>query len=151
MDVFSNNIMWDADIWGPKFWFFINTLAITYPLNPHETTKKKYYEFIQNLPLFIPNNEHGDNFSKHLDKYPVSPYLDSRQSFLKWVHFIHNKINDDLGKDNITFDEFINNYSALYVVERDNKTKLYKWKHKIVYFCIILALIISMYIGYNIK
>ena len=44
----------DPEIWGPHFWFFINTLALNYPNNPNDVTIKKYYEFIQNLPLFIP-------------------------------------------------------------------------------------------------
>ena len=44
----------DPKIWGPHYWFFIHTVAMTYPIRPNAVTKKKYYEFIQNLPLFIP-------------------------------------------------------------------------------------------------
>ena len=45
----------NPEIWGPHYWFFIYTLALSYPLNPNDTTKKKYYDFIQNLPIFIPD------------------------------------------------------------------------------------------------
>lgn len=83
----------DPAIWGPKYWFVLHTIALSYPLNPNDVVKKKYYDFIQNLPLFMPVSEIGDNFCEILDKYPVTPYLDSRQSFMKWMHFIHNKIN----------------------------------------------------------
>ena len=83
----------DPKIWGPQFWFVLHTMSLTYPLNPNETTKKKYYDFIQNLPLFLPIAEIGNNFILFLDRYPVTPYLDSRESFIKWMHFIHNKIN----------------------------------------------------------
>ena len=79
-------------VWGPHYWFTLHTIAIAYPQYPNEVTKKKYYDFIQNLPLFIPIENIGNTFSKMLDKYPVTPYLDSRDSFMKWVHFIHNKI-----------------------------------------------------------
>ena len=83
----------DPKIWGPFYWFVLHTIALTYPAHPNEVIKKKYYDFIQNLPLFIPIPEMGDNFGAMLDKYPISPYLDSRESFIRWVHFIHNKFN----------------------------------------------------------
>ena len=91
--------------WGPHYWFFLMTLAISYPLKANETTQKKYYDFITNLPLFIPHPNIGNNFSKLLDKYPVSPYLEGKDSFLKWIHFIHNKINVEIGKDEQTLTE----------------------------------------------
>jgi hypothetical protein len=77
-------------------------------------TKKKYYDLIQNLPLFIPIPEIGNSFSKFLDKYPVTPYLDSRPSFIKWMHFIHNKINVALGQPEATMDETMVAYYELY-------------------------------------
>ena len=83
----------DPKIWGPHYWFVLQTISLSYPLRPNNVTKKKYYDFIQNFPLFIPIPELGDKFSIILDKFPVTPYLDSRESFMKWVHFIHNQIN----------------------------------------------------------
>ena len=47
----------DPKVWGPHYWFFLHTLAMTYPHHPNSVTKKKYYEFIQNLPLFLPVEE----------------------------------------------------------------------------------------------
>ena len=43
----------DANVWGPHYWFVLLTMATSYPKNPNDVTKKKYYEFIQNLPLFM--------------------------------------------------------------------------------------------------
>ena len=84
---------YDAKIWGPKYWFFLHSVARCYPLYPNETIKRKYYDFIMNLPLFIPDKEMAAYCEKLIDKYPVTPYLDSRESFIKWMYFIHNKIN----------------------------------------------------------
>ena len=53
----------------------------------------------------------GDNFSTFLDKYPVSPYLCSRDTFMRWVHFIHNNL---LGKEEISL------YESLDRFNRDN-------------------------------
>lgn len=104
----------DPKVWGPHYWFVLHTIAITYPLNPNEVTKKKYYDFIQNLPLFLPIEEVGNTFSGYLDNYPVTPYLDSRPSFVRWVHFMHNRVNKALGKDEITLEESMSTYYANY-------------------------------------
>ena len=89
----QNNLRLDPNVWGPHYWFFLHTLALSYPHHPNAITKKKYYELLQNLPLFIPVESIGSDFSKLLDEYPVTAYLDSRESLIKWMHFIHNKIN----------------------------------------------------------
>ena len=92
----------DSKVWGPHYWFVLYSIAITYPNTPNNITKKKYYEFIQNLPLFLPHDEISNYFSNMLTKYPVTPYLDSRDSFTRWIHFIHNRINVVLNKPEIT-------------------------------------------------
>ena len=104
----------DPKIWGPHYWFVLHTIALTYPMTPNDVTKKKYYDFIQNLPLFIPIEEIGNSFSGYLDKYPVTPYLDSRPSFIRWVHFMHNRINKALGNDEITLEESMTSYYSHY-------------------------------------
>jgi len=71
------------EVWGPHFWFFLHTMAHTYPDMPTAVTKRKYYDLIQNMPIFIPNAEIGNKFSQFLDKYPVTPYLDNRDSFIR--------------------------------------------------------------------
>ena len=128
----------DPKVWGPHYWFVLHTIAISYPLNPNDVTKKKYYDFIQNLPLFLPIEDIGNSFSKFIDKYPVTPYLDSRESFIKWVHFIHNKINYMLGKEEITLLESLEKYKALY---RSKPVYLsYKMNIKVQYVHIVLIL-----------
>ena len=104
----------DPNIWGPHYWFFLHTIAHSYPTKPNEVTKRKYYDTIQNMPLFIPVPDIGDRFSNLLDKYPVTPYLGSRESFVRWVHFVHNKMNILLGKDELSLLESIDSYSAQY-------------------------------------
>lgn len=104
----------ESEVWGPHYWFFLHTIAHSYPNKPNSITKKKYYDFINNMPLFIPNEKIGDNFAELLNKYPVSPYLDNRDSFKRWVHFIHNKINVSLGKEEISFFESEDLYKSFY-------------------------------------
>jgi hypothetical protein len=95
----------DPSVWGPHYWFFLHTIARSYPIKPTATMQKKYYNFYQDLPLFIPIESLGNNVASLLDKYPVSPYLGSRESLTKWTTFVHNKVNAKLMKDVISRDE----------------------------------------------
>lgn len=88
-----------AKIWGPKYWFFLDTIANLYPDYPNETIKRKYYDLIMNFPTFIPNQKMGNRFSEMLDEFPIQPYLKSKDSLLKWMYFMHNKYNNMLKKD----------------------------------------------------
>lgn len=103
-----------AEVWGPHYWFFLFTVAYFYPRTPNEITKRKYYDLVQNMPLFIPDEEIGNRFSHMLDLYPVSPYLVGRDSFLRWVWFIHNKVNIGVGLPEIAFEDAIDRYLAKY-------------------------------------
>ena len=96
---------YNPNVWGPHYWFFLHTITNTYPLYPNDVTKRKYYDLIINIPMFIPNEKIANNFSHILDKYPVTPYLDKKESFKKWMHFIHNKINSELNKEEISFEQ----------------------------------------------
>ena len=138
----------DPKIWGPYYWFVLHTIALTYPQRPNDVTKKKYYDLIQNLPLFMPVSDIGNTFSQFLDRYPVTPYLDSRESMIKWVHFIHNKINVYLGKPELTYyeamDKYYQNYKLKDVKMREERTN----KHKYIYggaLILLVSLITYLY------
>jgi FAD-linked sulfhydryl oxidase len=139
----------DPQVWGPHYWFFLHTLAMTYPEYPSGVTKKKYYELIQNFSLFIPIEKISGEFSKLVESYPVAPYLDNRKTFVKWTHFIHNKINEKLEKPQISLNEFYNRYYNAY------KTKDEKWRNyyiilrKVVYLLVILLLSYFIFYFYD--
>lgn len=130
------------DIWGHYYWFFLHTISMHYPQSPTITIKKKYYDFITNFYLFIPDPKMAEQFNKLLNKYPISPFLDSRKSFVHWVHFIHNKINEYLGKPKISLALFYENYYEM-TKPRPEKEYLYKkWTNKLIFLSILVFLII---------
>lgn len=139
----------DPEIWGPHYWFFLHTISITYPNFPNSVTKKKYYEFIQNLPLFIPVEQISTEFSKLLDMYPVAPYLDNKESFVRWTHFIHNKINTKLEKPNILLDDFYAKYYEEYKPKNVKMMEYYKLRNKIIYAGIIVIILWLIYYLYD--
>ena len=139
----------DPKIWGPHYWFFIHTVAMTYPIRPNAVTKKKYYEFIQNLPLFIPVENISGEFSKLIDKYPVTPYLDNRESLIRWTHFIHNKINQKLEKPQISLSEFYIKYYEEYKSQNVKQIEYYKLREKAIFCGIIVVISGTIYYLYD--
>jgi hypothetical protein len=139
----------DPKIWGPHYWFVLHTISLTYPLNPNETTKKKYYDFFHNLPLLIPVQNIGNSFSNLLDNYPVTPYLDSRESLIKWTHFIHNKINFSLGIKEITLEESLSKYYENYKPQEEIIYNNVKENKKYLYLIMLLFLITSSFYLYQ--
>ena len=145
----KNNLQLDPSVWGPHYWFFLHTLAISYPHYPNTVTKKKYYELIQNLPLFIPVETIGNDFIKILDEYPVTAYLDNRESLIKWMHFIHNKINEKLEKPSITLNDFFVQYYAAYKSQDEKFAEYYKLREKFIYGGILVSILGAIYYLYD--
>ena len=139
----------DPKIWGPQYWFVLHTIALSYPETPTEVSKKKFYEFYQNLPLFLPVEDIGNNFSKFLDKYPVTPYLESRQSLVRWTHFIHNKINSALNLPILNLEEALSAYYEHYKPAEVKDIQHRRRREKIAFSIVILILIIGTVYIYN--
>lgn len=136
------------EVWGPHYWFFLMTIALTYPDNANVLTKRKYYDLIQNMPIFIPNAEISKNFSNMLNEYPVTPYLDNRDSFVRWIVFIHNRINEKLGKREITIDDAMNQYFREMVPRTIFQVNTWEYRKYIIYGIIIILLAIAVYFLY---
>ena len=138
------------EVWGTHYWFFLMTIALTYPDHATAISRRKYYDLIQNMPVFIPNTEISKNFLELLNQYPVTPYLDNRDSFVRWVVFIHNKVNEQLGKRVITMDEAMDQYfrqmvpPTIYKIE--NRTTR---KYLVYIFMTMILLAICVYFFYR--
>jgi hypothetical protein len=139
----------DPKIWGPHYWFFLHTIAMSYPVHPNAVTKKKYYDFVQNIPLFIPVESMAGEFSKLLDQYPVQPYLDNKESFIRWMWFIHNKINKKLEKPQISLNDFYVKYYEEYKPMNEKMSEYYKIRGKLIYSGIIVSIFGGIYYLYD--
>jgi len=117
--------MYDPVVWGPTVWSFLDIIAFHYPTHPNDVIKKKYYDFIQNLPLFLPHYEISKNFQELLNLYPIKPYLDNKKSLIQWTNFIHNKINEKLEKPIISLEIYYKKYYDKYKVRHKKKQGSY--------------------------
>lgn len=145
LEIGANTVL-DPTVWGPHYWFVLHTIALSYPRTPNDVCKKKYYNFIQNLPILLPVEEIGNNFSKFLDKYPVTPYLDSRESFIRWVHFIHNKVNCLLNLPQLTLSDAMTKYYKEYIPKNEQNLEDKKFREKIIFTTsVVILLSISVF------
>lgn len=136
----------NPNIWIPHYQFIMITISLYYPKFPNDVTKKKYYDFIQNIPLFFPQNPIGNKYIDLLDQYPITPYLDSRLSFMKWVNFINNKLNTLMGQPSEdlyeSLEKYYNRYKPKEFIEREKIKK----NKKYIYFSIfVIVLGLSIY------
>ena len=145
----STTVYLDPKIWGPHYWFFLHTVAMTYPHHPNAITKKKYYEFIQNLPLFVPVEEISKELEKIINLYPITPYLDNRDSFIRWTHFIHNKINEKLEKPQISLNDFFVWYYNEYKSQNEKIAEFYRLREKLIFGGILFIILGSIYYLYD--
>ena len=140
----------DPEVWGPHYWIFLHTVSYTYPLHPTAVTKRKYYDLINNFSLFIPNQKIGNDFNKLLDNFPVTPYLVNRDSFIRWVHFIHNQINKKLNKPEISLQEALKIYYLKYENNYVRDAKLQSWKKKYLSIFFVVFIFFIILTTYNI-
>ncbi len=136
-------------VWVPHLKFTLQTIAITYPTRPNKVTKRKYYDLISNLPVYFPEKPFGSVFLQMLDEFPVKPYLDSRMSFMKWVHFIFNRINQIMNLPSEEFYESLEKYYEHYKPKDLVDMKKWKQQEKYIKFGFGAFLILSIFYFYK--
>jgi hypothetical protein len=91
----------------------------------------------------------GNHFSVLLDKYPVTPYLDSQPSFVKWTHFIHNKINVMLEKPELTMEDAMVKYYEHYKPKAIKEKEQRKRREKYVFLGFVIIIITLTFFLYK--
>lgn len=99
--------------WGPFFWHTIHITALGYPAKPTHAHKKAAKEFYESLKLLIPCPICRDHYNTHLEKYPLTPHLDTRADLFRWTILLHNEVSKTLGKPPFTESQVIEYYMRL--------------------------------------
>ena len=134
----------NSSVWGPHYWFFLHTICLHYPIHPNEETKKIYYDLFQHFHCFIPVPHMAKEYQQLLATYPITPYLDNRESILKWIHFIHNQINQKLEKPTLTYSNFLQQYYQLYEIKTHHNKLIQLYLKRVFHFsslCFLLYLV----------
>ena len=110
----------NPNIWGPKAWFFIDSIVLSYPNNPSNTEKNLYKNFLYSLKDILPCESCRNHFSINLNDIPLSSYyLKSRNNLIEWIIKIHNRVNIINNKKLISKNEFIDYYKNNYNCDID--------------------------------
>ena len=94
------------DIWGKHFWYTIHFIALDYPEKPNNEDKRDFQTFFENLHKVIPCYKCSVNYVKHLKERPLEKSdLENNETLFKWTVDIHNIVNRELKKRQVSYDD----------------------------------------------
>ena len=142
------------NIWGPPAWTFLHSVTLAYPDNPTETDKTNYRNFFTNLQPVLPCLKCSNNYLKHITEDPVENHLTDKESLVKWLIEMHNKVNQLYDKPVVTYDEMLDRYKKLYNINNFNMfdkniTNYSKSKTNnilIFLFVVLICILIGLYV-----
>jgi Erv1 / Alr family len=109
----NNGMM--TSIWGPSAWHFLHTVSFNYPINPSNAQKKIYRTFVLNFQNILPCGKCRKNLTNNFKSLPLKmKFMNSRETFSKYVYDLHNVVNKMLGKKksdcSLTYDDVRERY-----------------------------------------
>lgn len=99
------------NVWGPIFWNTMHIASLGYSMNPTNEEKEAASAFFSSLQFMIPCPICKEHYSYFLKNMPV--VTTDRDTLINWVFDLHNKVNVQLGKSPVTFDQYIKNMQKL--------------------------------------
>ena len=135
----------EPSIWGPRAWFFLETICMGYPTDPTYEEKKMAEDFFNSLQFMIPCEKCRNNYKKHLRQYPINgKVLSSRDNLFMWIIDVHNSVHSNKQKSyDDSFKYYMNQYN-LSIEDEKNKLNC-KTKNILFYFLMILFISFIIY------
>jgi hypothetical protein len=108
----------DSKVWGPNAWFFIDSIVLSYPLNPSSLEKDQYRNFFYSFPIVLPCTKCRVHFNEYITDNPLNDViLSSKDQIIKWILSAHNNISIDR---QITIDDYYKYYNDKYNIDVKN-------------------------------
>jgi len=106
-------------VWGPIFWTTMHIVTIGYPSFPTEEEQKAVVNFFESLQFMIPCPICKEHYKENLKTSPLtSEVVGDKQKLIRWLFDMHNTINKQLGKSEISWREFIYSIVGLSVLPK---------------------------------
>ena len=94
----------EPTLWGPQAWTFLHTVTYSYPDQPHPELQQQMRDFFWNLRAALPcakcRRHYTANF-RALETEDGDPFR-SKAALTQWLVKLHNAINAEHGKVNMT-------------------------------------------------
>ena len=134
----------DPKIWGPHAWFFLHTVAFAYPYKPTPSQQLNMRQFLINLGSILPCQVCQQHYQENLQQNSIDNAVQSKDKLFVWLVNIHNAVNRQLNKPEMSLESAYQKYRNHYGLEPDlqyleNHTKPIKW-----YLWVILILVVTV-------
>ncbi len=100
-------------VWGPIFWTTMHIVSLGYSPKPSEEEQYAATAFYNSLAKTIPCPICRSHYTMFLKEMPVENAVKSRDDLVHWVYTIHNKVNVQLGKPELSFNDYIKTMQRL--------------------------------------
>ena len=102
--------------WGPKGWFFLESIAIAYPTNPSDAEKTAAKNLLLSLKDLLPCLNCRLNYASYLDEN--TNYLDdivkNRETLTTFIVDLHNDVSVRNGKKGRSIEDVFDYYQKQY-------------------------------------
>lgn len=95
------------EFWGPPTWIIIHFFA--YHFNPQYASAYKILIYLFQDLLSCPKCR--EHIRENLKKVPLEPALKNRETLFRWSYDLHSLVNEQLGKENISFEDAKKRYA----------------------------------------
>ena len=101
------------ETWGPIFWTTMHIVTLGYPETPTKEERDAAISFFNSFQKMLPCPICREHYSGFLKESPVEHAAISRNMLIFWAFTLHNKVNNHLGKQIYSWDNFIAHMRAL--------------------------------------
>ena len=102
--------------WGPKTWFFLESMAIAYPVNPTEEEKLSAKNLILSLKHLLPCLNCRLNYATYFDENTVclDDVVKNRETLITFIVDVHNEVRVRNGQEGRSMEDVFNYYQKQY-------------------------------------
>lgn len=103
-------------VWGPLFWTTMHIVSLGYSPTPSKEEQSAVIQFYRSLEFVIPCPICRAHYSKFLKDMPVENHVANRDALVKWLFDVHNNVNKQLGKSEMTWEQYIDQIKKLHTM-----------------------------------
>jgi len=121
-----------TSVWGPPMWHYLHTMSFNYPVNPTESDKKHYKDFITNLQYTLPCKYCRINLTNNFKKKPIQMCdMANRETFSRYVYELHELVNKMLKKkSHLTYCDVRERYEHFRSRCTEEKPRVFNFKRE---------------------
>ena len=119
----SNNGM-NTKKWGRCTWQALHSITFGYPLRPTKKQKECYLQFFRNVGFVLPCAKCRESYRKFTSEGITrlnAAKMENRESLVRWLYDVHNRVNAKLKKPSITLGEVIRRYEKCRAKDAKNQ------------------------------